>query len=202
VRIKYLVKYIDITRTIKPDMETYPGDPFVQVISETHNETGDPIISKLSLGSHTGTHIDAPFHVIRNGDSIAGFPLQLSEGKALVIKSDEPLAKIKEGIEYNGIQFLIFKKSYETQQFPLITCLLAKEFKELGIELIGTDLLSIDDESTKSFLNHKNILSQKIWVVESLELSSTISGIYRYMLLPMKTSARDGSPVRALLIRK
>ena len=71
-----MVKYIDITKTIRPDMETYPGDPIVQVISETHNETGDPIISKLSLGSHTGTHIDAPFHVIMNGDSIADFPLQ------------------------------------------------------------------------------------------------------------------------------
>ena len=112
------------------------------------------------------------------------------------------MAKIKKGIENNSIQFLIFKKSCETQQFPLITRLLAKEFKELGIELIGTDLLSIDEESTKSFSNHKNILSQKIWVVESLDLSSTISGIYHYMLLPMKTSAHDGSPVRALLIRK
>ena len=197
-----MVKYIDITRTIRPDMETYPGDPIVQVISETHNQTRGPIISKLSFSSHTGTHIDAPFHIIKNGESIADFPLQLSAGKALVIKSDEPLAKIKEEITYRGIQFLIFKKSDETQQFPSIDRTLAKEFKELGTELIGTDLLSIDEESTGSFLNHKNILSQKIWVVESLDLSSTIPGIYQYMLLPMKTSAHDGSPVRTVLFNE
>ena len=197
-----MVKYIDITRTIRPDMETYPGDPIVQVISETHNETRGPIISKLSFGSHTGTHIDAPFHIIKNGDSIADFPLQLSAGKALVIKSDEPFTKIKKEIAYSGIKFLIFKKSDETQQFPSIDRTLAKEFKELGTELIGTDLLSIDEESTGSFLNHKNILCQKIWVVESLDLSSTIPGIYQYLLLPMKTSAHDGSPVRTVLINK
>ena len=66
--------------------------------------------------------------------------------------------------------------------------------------MIGTDLLSIDAESDESLLNHKNILSQKIWIVESLDLSSARPGIYRYIFLPMKTSAHDGSPARALLI--
>ena len=194
------MKYIDITRTIRPDMETYPGDPTVQVISETNNKSKNLIISKLSFGSHTGTHIDAPFHVFKDGDSIANFPLQLSSGNALLIKCDEPMSKIKKTIEYIGIQFLIFKKSDKTPQFPIIDQPLAKEFKELGTEMIGTDLLSIDAESDESLLNHKNILSQKIWIVESLDLSSARPGIYRYIFLPMKTSAHDGSPARALLI--
>jgi arylformamidase len=181
-------------------MNVFPGDPSVQVTTEARKSSCFPIVSIFSFGSHTGTHIDSPSHLFKDGVSILDFPLELTSGNALVNNCDDPLHKIMASTRGQDIQFLIFNKTDSKSKFPRIRPSDADALKQLGIKILGTDFLSVDQVSDKSFLNHKNLLSTGIWIVENLDLSKIDSGAYRYIMLPMKTSADDGSPVRAILI--
>ena len=73
--------------------------------------------------------------------------------------------------------------------------------KQSGVEIIATDLLSIDAVNDKSLHNHRLILGSNIWIAENLDLSDVENGFYRYIIAPMKTSAIDGAPARAILIK-
>ena len=194
------MKIIDVTKVLTEDIPLYPGDPYV-LFEEITDQTGDGIVttSKIQMGSHSGTHIDAPAHIDPDLHPANEFPLDWVQGYATVIESqslDESISKL---IVYSeDIKFLIIKSSEKESIFPSITDQLAFNLKSSGIHIIGTDRLSIDDGSS-GLVNHQTLLNKGVWIIENLDLSKVSRGPYRYTIAPLKISVRDGAPVRVFL---
>lgn len=80
------MKMIDISRTIQADMEMYPGDTGPQITKVSGLDEGDSYnISRITLGTHTGTHVDPPLHLIRDGAGIDSLPMNTLVGNARVL---------------------------------------------------------------------------------------------------------------------
>ncbi|MCD4816764.1 MAG: cyclase family protein, partial [Methanosarcinales archaeon] len=80
------MKVIDISRTIQADMEMYPGDAGPQVTKVSGLDEGDSYnTSRITLGTHTGTHVDPPLHLIRDGAGIDRLPMNTLVGNARVL---------------------------------------------------------------------------------------------------------------------
>jgi arylformamidase len=94
------MKMIDISRTIKADMEMYPGDTGPQITTLSELDEGDSYnISRITLGTHTGTHVDPPLHLIRDGAGIDRLPMNTLIGNARVLD----LSSINRPIEFGDI---------------------------------------------------------------------------------------------------
>jgi hypothetical protein len=98
----------------------------------------------------------------------------------------------------NHVPFLILKSSEEKPEFPLIDSQLASSLKSSGVHVIGTDQLSVDNDSS-ILENHQTLLREGIWVIENLDLSKISKGQYGYTIAPLKVSVKDGAPVRVFL---
>ena len=204
------MKIIDITKTISHDTPTFPGDPNPTVTRHKSDSMTkyDVFMSDLHLTTHSGTHIDAPAHVKLGATGMSSFPVEFIEGNARVmdiawLKKFEPVANRPRKIESIGrdSRMLIFASKSKSEVFPRLQPWLADYIKHSGVAIIATDLLSIDQIADKHLYNHRLILGKDIWVAENLDLSNIECGFYRYIFAPMKTSAKDGAPARALLMK-
>ena len=204
------MKIIDITKTISHDTPTFPGDPHPTITRhKSDSVTKDGVfMSDLHLTTHSGTHIDAPAHVKLDATGMSSFPVEFIEGNARVmdiawLKKFEPIANRPKKIESIGhdSRMLIFASKSKSEVFPRLQPWLADYIKHSGVTIIATDLLSIDQITDKHLYNHRLILGKDIWVAENLDLSNIECGFYRYIFAPMKTSAKDGAPARALLMK-
>lgn len=142
-------------------------------------------VSKMSMGSHSGTHIDAPAHVISGGKTVRDIPLSDLVGECIVVEKSE--IKIPKGTKR-----LIIKGSEEVE--ARISERHARILVDAGIRIIGTDALSIGNDEV-----HKILLAEGICILESLKLNRVVPGNYFLCALPLKVDT-DGSPIRACLI--
>ncbi len=181
------IKIIDITRKLDANTAIYEGDPQVSIEQFYTVENNGFAITKISLGSHSGTHIDAPSHVLSGGRHVADIPLSGLIGECAVITKEAP--KVPSGIKKVLIKSSdgISGKLNESQ---------AQKLVDAGVRLIGTDSLSIGSDSV-----HDILLNEECLILESLDLSKAEAGIYMLYALPLKIDA-DGSPLRACLIQK
>ena len=205
----------DITLTINPDMPVWPGDP--EVILERVKKIEDGAnanVSRLDLGVHTGTHVDAPRHFIPGAKGIDELALDVLVGPAQVVELAQNIAEINEKvIQKAGIlpdtRRILFKtrnSQYWAQQenifqtdFVGINLDGARALVQMGIQLVGIDYLSIAPFK-RSRPTHEALLSAGIVVVEGLDLSRIKAGMYQLYCLPMKLGGSDGAPARAILI--
>ena len=204
------MKIIDITVPISENTPVFPGDPHPIITSHKSHllyENG-VVVSELKLTTHSGTHIDAPAHVEPNGLCMDSFPVELVEGRACVVDMSwithfESVASLPKEIRMQdcNLKMLIFASNSNFSVFPNMKPRLIDYLKQSGVEIIATDLLSIDAVNDKSLHNHRLILGSNIWIAENLDLSDVENGFYRYIIAPMKTSAIDGAPARAILIK-
>ena len=193
------MKYIDITYTLEAGMKKYPTDPDVKISSFKSFKKGNSCnLSKIALGTHSGTHIDAPYHIFNQGGGID--EIKLEDLFCDVIVTDiESLSKkgFFERIKSEGIKGIVLKTSkYKTTLTPEKAEGLVKN----GIKLIGTDQLSIEESLDKSHPVHRVLLSKAIIIIENLYLDNVSLGNYKLICFPLKIKNGDGSPVRAILI--
>lgn len=87
------MKIIDLSKKIKNNMEVYPGDPAVKVADSHSIEVDGFRLKTLTMGTHTGTHVDAFSHMIHNGKSLDDIPLENFLGKAVYISKTEDFPK-------------------------------------------------------------------------------------------------------------
>ncbi len=200
-----LVKYIDITKTIHPEMDTFPGDPPVKLTtfqSQIGNDQKGPAVSEIVLTTHTGTHIDAPSHLFDGADTISSFPLNLTIGKAVVLDANSDLDNLIEAISQSGAHLLIFKKIPGVAEFPGLSPQDFASITKCGVNIVGTDYISVDKLADASLRNHRGFFNSGIWIIENLSLDNVENGTYKYIMLPLKTAAGDGAPLRAILIQE
>ena len=207
----------DITVPITPSIVRWPGDPPVTISHvKTVVEHGYGV-SVISLGSHTGTHIDAPLHFWEKGQPVDRVPLELLVGKAHVFEVEpedglviRPVDLAAAGIPRDATRLLLKTsnsalwgagpQSFE-ERYVHLDKKAARWLVERGVRLVGFDYLSVDGYPSDETPVHRELLGAGLVIVEGLDLSGVTPGVYQLVALPLKVIGADGAPVRAVLIR-
>ncbi len=193
---KRSMKIIDITRSIYEGMPVYPTDPQVKIKSFKSIDKGNSSnLSIITMGTHAGTHIDAPAHIFAGSKGVDEISLPDLICDAVLVES-RILSSFIAGIRGKNVSF---KAVLIKGKNAFITLEQARELVRLGVRLIGTGELSIELPD-KEHPVHRYLLRRGISIVENLELGRVKPEKYRLICLPLKIKQCDGSPVRAVLI--
>jgi polyketide cyclase len=207
-----MMKIHDVTRMISEDMTVYK-DRESKKIKRTvvaDYEKADYYESRMDMDMHCGTHIDAPLHMIKGGDTIEKYDLSKFIGDCKVFDlTDVDEAIRKKDIENLDIQkddIVIFKTKNSSDQgynpkFVYIEEDAAMYLSEKGIKTVGIDAMSIERDK-KEHPSHKIILGANIGVIEDLYLKNVGQGQYFLSALPLNIRGSEASPIRAVLIEK
>jgi arylformamidase len=203
------MKLIDISRKLGKNVPTWPGDtPFSFQIEWSKADSGSVNVGKVEMSTHTGTHVDAPFHFDDEGKRIYDLDLNLYVGKALVVdmRNKESVgASDFQGVDFQEVERVILRTdSWEDpSQFPeSITYLrpdLGSFLGEKGVRLIGVDVPSVDPLDSKELPAHHSLHENGIHILEAVDLQHVEPGLYELIALPLPLVEADGSPVRAVL---
>lgn len=209
-----MTKIYDITIPMKDNMPAFPGDEsFFDCKDILKVEEGDLYsIKRLTILTHTGTHLDAPSHFIQGAKNLSDFSLDKFVGIADVfeINDDEKIDfdELKKlPIEKNTIVLFKTKNSklwaqnfkfYE--KYIYITPEAALYLVEKDIKMVGIDYLSADKyDEIGTADTHHILLGNDIPILEGIDLSEVPAGRYKLTCLPLKLQNTDGAPVRAIL---
>jgi len=206
------LEWVDISIPIREGMVQWPRDPPVIIELIMDMERGDSHnISQLSLGSHSGTHIDAPLHFLTNGAGIDEIPLDVITGKARIIEirnaesiNEDELAlyNIKRGeriLFKTHNSALMHSSSRFNENYVYLTEKAARYLADCRIGLIGIDYLSVGGFLQGGSEVHRILLKAGIWILESIDLSDVSPGVYELLCLPLRIVKGDGAPARAVL---
>ncbi len=208
---------IDITLTISPSLPVWPGDPKVSLERFNKMEEGAIAnISKMNLGVHTGTHVDAPYHFIPGGDTVDHLNLDILVGNVQVVFVDVSGDTIevddlrKAGIKSDTTRLIIKTRNSEywdhiengfQEGFAALSPEASRYLVDKGIKLVGIDYLSIAPFN-RGQATHEVLLKSQMIVVEGLDLRKVQPGNYSLVCLPLKLKDTDGSPARVILINE
>ncbi len=208
------MKIYDISLTITPELPTWPGDAKIQ-IQQTRSIAEGAIanVTHISMGAHTGTHVDAPDHFLGNGKGVDQIPLELLIGPATVFQLPDGETITAEMLREADIpsqsRRLLFKtrnSAYwargETEfqrGFMALNAEAAKYLVQRGVEVVGIDYLSVAPFDAP-VPTHKILLQAEVLVIEGLNLSEVPPGDYVLHCLPLKIAGADGAPARAVLV--
>lgn len=204
------MKLYDITIPIASDMPVYPGDPQVSVERVESIEDGAANnLTRLSFGTHTGTHIDAPRHFIEKGTPVDQLSLEILMGRVLVEEISgvsEITREILARLPLRGHTRLIIKTDNSAlwsregfvERYAHLTEAGARYLVEQGLKLVGIDYLSIERFNGTGNV-HRVLLENNVVVLEGLNLHGVPEGEYELICLPLKIKNGDGAPARALL---
>ena len=211
------MKIIDLTLTVSDEIPTFPGSPQPSFIPWENVKEDGYNLELLFLSTHTGTHMDAPYHFLEKGAKIHEISLKKLVSEAVLIKSKkkdgESITKIdiqkfekKHGkiasfssvIFYTGWQRNLQKKYYFTKN-PGLSVSAAKYLASKKINLVGIDSPSIDLGKDSKFSVHQIFAKKGILIVENLaNLEKIKSSKFHLVVLPLKLKNATGSPVRAI----
>lgn len=196
---------IDITRRIHAGMAVYPANPAVSIEPVRKAAPGQSSVSLITLGSHTGTHIDAPSHIQAGAVGSYHYALDHMNGPAELID----LSQITQAISADLLPptqspRVLIKTTSSLQDpdvfYPDFIALLDSAATELvarGIILVGIDSPSIKPRGVHNDV-HRILLEAGVIILEGLQLKAVESGLYDLICLPLAIDA-DGAPVRAAL---
>lgn len=196
------MSYIDLSHQINTETPVYPGDPKVKIEAAGVLSKDGFADRLLTFGTHVGTHIDAPAHMIEGGKTLDQYPLDRLMGKALVwdisedISGDIPTLKGVEAVFfYTGASKRYHEESYWSD-YPVIPTEVLEFLISKGITLVGIDTGSFDIE--EDFPIHKLLLSNDILLLENLtNLEDLVGKTVDFTALPLNVTL-DGAPCRVI----
>lgn len=198
----------DVSVPVRPGMVIYRGNPGVEIERALSIAGGDGAnVSRLTMGVHTGTHIDGPLHFYDGGAGVDALPLEAMLGRCEVVGVTDPgdaidAAALEAAAIPAGAERVILKTSNSrlwelgefTHDFVRLDGSGAAWVRERGIRLIGIDYLSIGDHDA-----HLDLLGNGIVALEGLDLRAIDPGPYELLCLPIRLPDTDGAPARVLL---
>ncbi len=198
------MKIIDITRPLSEGILIYPGD-IPPVFRQ--EDRGHYLITGLQLSTHTGTHIDAPVHYLKTGDTIDTIPLTQVMGTCRVIDVTSAGTSITANHlkgRLDGIARLLLKTSFSNtdrfeENYPSLTADAARLITGCDMKCVGIDSPSIESYECDGIV-HRELLSQGCIIIELLDLSKVEEGDYTLVALPLRLTGLDGSPARVVLL--
>lgn len=199
-----IVRIHDVTRVLSERSVAYAGDVVPQF---RQMDAGEYLISELRMSSHSGTHIDAPVHYLKQGDTIDTVPLPNLIGRCRVLDvtgaGNRITAEVLRG-RINGTERLLLKTAFSgkdrfEEDYPCLTLDAAQLITAGGRLCVGIDSLSIESFHCDGSV-HRELLRRGCIVIELLDLSGIPEGDYEMVALPLRLAGLDGSPARVVLI--
>jgi arylformamidase len=194
-------------------MPVFPGTKPPQLIP-VHTVASSGFAEKLlSMYSHTGTHMDAPSHMLDQGRTLDTYPVSYFYGKALLADfSGETLTHIDlQHLEpyklyLPQVDYLILRTGWAAYwgqsayfaNFPALTLEAAHYVVSLGIKGVGTDAISIDCMGDMDFPIHKCLLGAETVIIENLTNLDKVHTQFQLACFPLPIAEADGAPVRAV----
>ena len=195
------MKIIDISQEVF-SCNVYPGDPHPTAEKVVSIDKGDVYnMSILSMCVHNGTHIDAPYHFLNDGNTVEQIPLEYFVGTCYVTYRDGELTAgdaediMLEAKEHNASERILIGGNVT------VTAEAANVFAKHGIKLIGNEGLSIGPVDAPMEV-HKILLSANVVLLEGIVLKEVPTGTYFLNAAPLNLAGLDGSPCRAYLIKE
>jgi arylformamidase len=207
------MRWIDVTVPVRDGMVVYEGDPTVRVTRRLSIAAGDPAnVSEIRLGSHTGTHVDAPAHFLPGAPTLDALPLDVLIGPALVVETDAAPVIGREAcarLDLAGVERLVFKtrnsalwrRDAFARDYVALDEAAARHLVAAGVRLVGIDYLSIEPFRAPGHPVHRRLLEAGVVILEGLDLSAVAAGPYHLVCLPLRLAGGDGAPCRVLLGR-
>lgn len=209
------MKIVDISLTLSQDMIMYPGCSLPKFFTiDTPDDEQSFLTTKIEIETHTGTHIDAPKHLLGKGLSVDKIPLDNLYGTAIIYEAKEErpmgLSAFKKEITDSLKDKIVIFKTGEgkylaegtfRRNFLVPSKELSMYLIDQGIKCVGIDTLSIDACDPFEVVNHPLYLENDIPVIEGLYLEDVLAGQYTFICLPLKLKNLDGSPARAIIIQ-
>ena len=206
-----MMKIHDVTVPLSSDVPVYPGDPPFQAEPTHRIADGEPYnASRLTMSTHSGTHVDAPYHFLADGATVDALPLEILMGKARVVE-----VQVRDKIERADLELLDLRADLRVlvktrmsgqlrsgafqEDFVHLTPDAALYLVQAGLKLVGIDYLSVEKYGSKDFAAHHALLEAGVVIVEGLDLSEVEPGEYDMTCLPLRIVGADGSPARVVL---
>lgn len=205
------MKVFDLSIPIGEDMIVYPGDPLPVLKKVSTIEDGGYDVTEMTLGTHTGTHVDPPAHIVRGGVTVDQIPLEQLIGACQVMN----LTHVKEKITADDLdsigtseRIILLKTS---NSFRLLSGVFDEDFVYLdesaaewlvsmNVKTVGIDYFSVEEFGSKTAPVHRILFRGGIAVVEGLSLREIEAGDYVFVCLPLLIKDSDGAPARAIII--
>jgi len=211
------MRILDLTLTISNKIPTFPGSPQPKLIPWENVRDDGYNLEFLFMSTHTGTHVDAPYHFLEKGAKIHEISLKKLVSEAVLIQSKKKggesitktdiqkfekkhgkIASFSSVIFYTGWQRNLQKKYY-FEKNPGLSVSAAKYLASKKINLVGIDSPSIDLGTDSKFSVHQIFAKKGILIVENLaNLEKIKSSKFHLVVLPLKLKNATGSPVRAI----
>ncbi|MFH0799237.1 MAG: cyclase family protein [Pseudomonadota bacterium] len=210
------MKIYDVTLALEEGMPIYPGDPpFRRRVVSSLAKGASSELSVIETGTHVGTHVDAPAHMVRGGKRVDRLPLDALVGPALVvdmrrIKGHIDVPHLKR-IGWRGAMRILFRTRNSGRwararafgrSFTALTGDAARFLVDKGIKLVGVDGLSVDGFKSGTHPAHIPLLKAGVVIVEGLNLEGVPAGKYQLFCGPLKIKDGDGAPARVFLVRE
>jgi arylformamidase len=204
----------DVSVPIRNDMPVWPSDPPVKLTpSVVPSRDGSHMIriTSIDMGSHTGTHIDAPCHFVDGGKTLHEISMDALVGEATVFELPGVTSITRGALErfnWSGVQRALFKTDNSAKwadagfhkDFVSLEPSAATFLVERSIRLAGIDYLSIDPYGSNDHPSHFILLGHNVVVLEGLDLRKVAPGRYHMVALPLNLQGADGAPTRVILM--
>ncbi len=207
---------IDLTHRIHGDILVYPGTEKPKLsIGNTIEEDGFRE-TVFHMYSHTGTHVDAPAHMLSEGVTLDKLPVSQFAGKASVVDcsgvkpgANIPAALLKAAPGLAQADYLLLSAGWEArwgtpgyfQAYPVLSDEAVDYLLTLSLKGIGMDMMSIDDMDSTAFPIHHRLFERGLVVIENLKNLVPLRGkVVDFYALPLHYQDADGAPIRAIAI--
>ncbi len=206
-----MTKLYDVTVPLSPEVPTYPGDPPFEIRPTQRLADGGAFnATRISLGTHLGTHVDAPSHFLAGGATVDELPLEILMGKTRVVEVSARDRIDRADLEAldlrDDIRVLLKTRMSGQMHRPAVqedhvylTVDAANYLAQAGLKLVGIDYLSLDRFGTVDYPSHHALLEAGVVVVEGLDLSEVEPGEYEMTCLPLRIVGAEGAPARVIL---
>ena len=208
------MKVYDLTHTIRNDMPVYPGTEQPQLTTACTIAEAGYRETLLHMFSHTGTHMDAPAHMLLGGAALDSYGADKFTGTAVVVDCREQAAitlPLLQGYDLNGADFVLFCTGWDKkwgspayyEGFPCLTPDAAAYLAALPLKGVGEDSISLDPCDSTDFPNHITLLGADFVNTENLTgLDALIGRRFTFVTLPLKFENSDGCSCRAIAMEE
>jgi arylformamidase len=206
-------KLLDVSVPLTQGLPTYPGNPpFEFQPVKRIAEGGSSNVSRMVLGTHTGTHVDAPRHFFDDGPGVDALPLDLLIGRVRVVEIGRRGPIGAADLQAEGLREdlrVLFKTPNSAfwnsdafhEDYTHLSETGARYLVDQGVKVVGVDYLSIEQYKKPGAPAHKALLSNGIIIIEGLNLADAEPGMYEMYCLPLRVAGGDGAPARVVLKR-
>jgi len=204
----------DVSVPIANGMPVWPTDPPLKLTSQAHlsrDRSHTVHVTTIEMGSHTGTHIDAPFHFVEAGRKLDEIPLKDLVGPVSVIQVTGVPSITREhlkSLSWKNVERVFFKTDNSEhwndgvffERFVYLEPEAAEFLVQRNLRVVGIDYLSIDPYKSEKHPTHFVLLGRNVIIIEGLNLSRVPPGRYQMVALPLNLQGADGGPTRVIIM--